>query len=248
MMPVSEAAASVYRLDFSQQGEPMGMGRVVTLTLTLAVAFVSQAAAAIITTGPYQWQVAGGGNDHYYMLVMPDSPQTTDDNFSWFEARNAAAATIYNGSAGHLVTVTSFGEDEFLRTTFENEIEIRNYPTSTGDFVWIGLTDQTAEGNYQWLTGESFSYSNWASTEPNNLGNEDFVHIWRRYEGTNQDGWSWNDKQAGPFLPDSRWGYIVEFDGPFVAPVPEPTTLAIWSLLSGIGLVVGHRKRRRKAV
>ena len=29
--------------------------------------------------------------------------------------------------------------------------------------------------------------------------------------------------------------------------VPEPTTLAIWSLLGGIGLVVGHRRRRRRA-
>lgn len=31
------------------------------------------------------------------------------------------------------------------------------------------------------------------------------------------------------------------------ATVPEPTTLAIWSLLGGIGLVFGHRRRKRKA-
>lgn len=32
-----------------------------------------------------------------------------------------------------------------------------------------------------------------------------------------------------------------------VTATPEPTTLAIWSVLGGIGLVVGHRRRRRKA-
>lgn len=31
------------------------------------------------------------------------------------------------------------------------------------------------------------------------------------------------------------------------ANIPEPTTLAIWSVLGGIGLAVGHRRRRRKA-
>lgn len=29
--------------------------------------------------------------------------------------------------------------------------------------------------------------------------------------------------------------------------IPEPTALAIWSVLGGIGLVAGHRRRQRKA-
>lgn len=189
-------------------------------------------------------ETANGGNGHYYQLVMPDAPQSTDDNFSWSEARDAAAGTTLYGSNGHLVTITSFDEDEFLRTTFEDEIQIRDFPTLPGDFVWIGLSDQTTEGNYQWITGESFSYTNWASTEPNNLGDEDFVHIWRRFEGGNQDGWSWNDNGNGPFLPDSRWGYLVEFDGPFVAAVPEPASMFLFlSGASCFGILYSRRRR-----
>ena len=36
-------------------------------------------------------------------------------------------------------------------------------------------------------------------------------------------------------------------DGGIVSTVPEPRTLAIWSLLGGIGMLVGHRRHRRNA-
>ena len=47
-------------------------------------------------------------------------------------------------------------------------------------------------------------------------------------------------------------GYADTFHGHVLvrednAAVPEPTTLAIWSILGGIGLVIGHRRRIRKA-
>lgn len=219
------------------------------MVLLVAVCASEPALAGIVTTGALQWQVADGGNGHYYELVMPDAPQSTADNFSWFDARDAAAASQFNGAFGHLATITSFGEDEFLRTTFEGNIQIRDFPHGLpGDFVWIGLTDQDSEGQYTWITGEAFSYSHWASTEPNNLGDEDFVHIWRRYENGNNDGWSWNDKNPGPFLPDSRWGYIVEYDGPFTAPVPEPASFAIWGSIGLFGVAICWRRKRMHAV
>lgn len=36
------------------------------------------------------------------------------------------------------------------------------------------------------------------------------------------------------------------YDNVRLSQVPEPTTLAIWSLLGGIGLVAGHRRRRHR--
>lgn len=217
------------------------------LPLLILAASASFAHAGIITHGPHEWKFADGGNGHFYSLVFPDNPQSADDNFSWFEARDAAANTVFQGSVGHLVTVTSAAEDAFLRQTFESFLQIRDFPNwLPGDFAWIGLTDELAEGQYQWITGEAFSYSNWASTEPNNLGDEDFVHYWRRFENGNNDGWSWNDKGAGPFLPDSRWGYIVEFDGPFEA-VPEPASGTLWGL-GAVGLICSAQFRKHRAL
>lgn len=51
-----------------------------------------------------------------------------------------------------------------------------------------------------------------------------------------------------PSEPDSSTGsWLVRVPAPPGGPIPEPTTLAIWSVLGGIGLVVGHRRRKRKA-
>lgn len=40
---------------------------------------------------------------------------------------------------------------------------------------WIGATDEITEGEFKWVTGETFSYTNWISGQPNNSGNEDYV-------------------------------------------------------------------------
>lgn len=43
---------------------------------------------------------------------------------------------------------------------------------------WIGLTDEVVEGTWVWVDGTVASYFNWNAGEPNNLGNEDYVHFW----------------------------------------------------------------------
>lgn len=95
------------------------------------------------------------------------------------------------------------------------------------------------ENDFKWITGEPFIYSNWCAREPSNNidpsfpAGEDHVH----YQRIGGD-WAWND-----VINSETMGYIAEFDA---GPVPEPTTVALWSAL-GIGLVVGHRRRKRKA-
>jgi hypothetical protein len=48
--------------------------------------------------------------------------------------------------------------------------------------TWIGLTDASAEGDFQWVTGpegvQPLTYGHWLPGEPNNAGDEDFVE-WR---------------------------------------------------------------------
>ena len=99
---------------------------------------------------------------------------------SWTTAKSNCAAM-----GGYLVTVTTSGENSFLYNL---------WPSG-----WIGLTDEVTEGTWKWVTGETYSYSNWNSGEPNNSGNEDYVQF--------VSNGKWNDLNN-----NSSLAYVIEFD------------------------------------
>src|SRR5690349_10903698 len=75
--------------------------------------------------------------------------------------------------------------------------------------------------------------------EPNNLGNEDYVHYFRRDFGAGPL-WSWNDSAASP--PFSGYGsYFIEFERPSSS-VPEPAAAEL--LAVGIIWLCSRRQRR----
>jgi len=98
----------------------------------------------------------------------------------WSTARSNCQAM-----GGYLVTITSAGENNFVFNT---------WPSG-----WIGLTDEVNEGTWRWVTGETYSYSNWNSGEPNNAGNEDYVQF--------VSNGKWNDLPNNVSLP-----YVLEFN------------------------------------
>ena len=65
---------------------------------------------------------------------------------------------------------------------------------------WTGLNDQANEGSFVWSSGQYSGYTNWHSGEPNNVGNEDCMQIFRF-------GWdyTWNDEPCG-----SAFKYVCE--------------------------------------
>lgn len=84
-----------------------------------------------------------------------------------------AAQSYAQGLGGNLVTINDQAEQSWLVTTFG----------SSSQLLWIGYTDQQAEGTFQWINGESSTYTNWDSgssggppQQPDNHnGNEDYV-------------------------------------------------------------------------
>jgi hypothetical protein len=190
------------------------------------LAMASQAGAGVVV----EWRTEDGGNGHFYELV--------DQRVTWPMAKAAAESMSFMGLPGHLATITSAAENEFIATN-----------VLAGDAIdigaWIGLTDDENFGGsesfgqpnrmvdgWHWVTGEPVSFTAWNSfsAEPNNgvpnhSGDEDWaiLFFWRGDA-------VWNDQTAFYAPP-----FIVEYE-PAQAAVPEPASLLIWAAL---GLVVG---------
>ena len=107
------------------------------------------------------WPVSAGGNGHIYKF--------TDVIGTWSEAEAEAVA-----QGGHLVTINDATENQWVFDTFEN----------SGPNFWIGFYQDHDDpsysepgGGWKWISGEPVTYTNWISFEPNNNGNEDWVHM-----------------------------------------------------------------------
>jgi len=182
-----------------------------------------------------QWKVEDGGNGHYYALVFPSDP---NNNYTWEAANQAASQMTYNGLPGHLATVTSAEENAFLQSSFESKFIPTPYDGGPGDIAYIGL--HKVNGEWQWVTGEPFSYSNWHPGDPKADPNPyDSVMYWTWFAG-----WKWNDNEgfALPVYRDRHSGFIVEFQA-----VPEASStlmLAFGSICFGGFLAMKRRFRQ----
>jgi uncharacterized repeat protein (TIGR01451 family) len=133
-----------------------------------------------------QTPILNPANGHYYLAVA--------GSINWYNAQTAAEARSYLGARGHLATITSLAEKDFLNA---------NMPQA-GYGYWLGGFQPPGSpeprDNWQWVTGEPWTYTNWSGGEPNNLGDEDGLVTW--------GGFTWNDGNRGGNLS----GYIVEFE------------------------------------
>lgn len=127
----------------------------------------------------------------YYLLNANSWPQS-------------AAEAVSLG--GHLVTVDDDTENTWVYTAFSLFGGVQRG-------LWIGLNDQALERSFVWANGSGSTYRNWASGEPNNAGDEDFVFIYPPNEGR---GPTWNDSSgAGQPYPIS--GVVEVENGPCLA-------------------------------
>lgn len=126
-------------------------------------------------------------NGHYYEVVLP----TTLD---WLGTKADAQTRTYRGLRGHLATVTSDQEDQFITTQLPNAVPL--------NVVFGGYQDKTAPdysepaGGWRWVTGEPWGYTDWNPGEPNNSmnGDETYLHFlsnghWNDYPGAGPQGY-----------------------------------------------------------
>jgi hypothetical protein len=154
---------------------------------------------------------SGGGpvlnpaNCHYYEAIA------VSEGILWPAANASAESHTFNGVQGHLVTITSQQETDFIVANFPQAV---SGPGS--NYYWTGGFQQPGspepDGGWQWVTGESFVYTNWATGEPNNMGGEDYLLFWNP-SGSGK----WNDGQG---TISTQAGYIVEYEPPDTTP-PE---------------------------
>jgi len=110
----------------------------------LLLTFAARWAAA----DPVQWATSG----HWYEAVT--SPQLT-----WEQAGQAAVARSWMSMQGHLATITSQAEEDFLSSV----MPAGNYWLAAYQDPWDSPPDQ----NWHWQTEEPWIYTNWAPREPN---------------------------------------------------------------------------------
>ena len=139
--------------------------------------------------------------NHYYEVVTGN----------WLQAEDNAQL-----KGGHLVTINNHEEELWLQANFGYAL------------YWIGFYDSVTEGTWEWVSGESSTYTNWAIGEPNNAyGKEDWAAM--NYSSDEK----WNDYDVGNLCQGiAEWA---------AAPVPEPATCLLF--LVGIVGIIGIKKK-----
>lgn len=112
----------------------------------------------------------------------------------------AAAKADAEARGGHLATITSVSEWNEICRLF-----------SIQELLGCWLGGRKSDGEWQWVTGEKWDYTNWRSGQPDNLnGTQDCLWLHVDYNG------KWDDIEG-----DIRGGgkYLLEYDGTVDPPV-----------------------------
>lgn len=177
------------------------------------------ALAASATADPVVWEV----NGHCYEAIE------TGGGLDWFECRDLAVTY-----GGHLATIESAEENAFVYSLVQDRPEfwfVDGAGNTEGPYLGGFQEEDASEpaGDWQWVTGETWAYTNWKWGEPNNSGgNEDALVFFEHGDQTQSPPYgaaTWND--VGLTSTEIR-GFILE------GMCTVPGEAATWSTLKAL--------------
>lgn len=177
-----------------------------------AIPSINEQIQTLLASNPGLNYSSDTGN--FYELV------TTQE--TWANALSTSETMQLNGVNGHLVTITSQAENDFVEAIH------------LGNVIWLAASDEAVEGEWRWMagpeTGQQFwqgniggspvggMFNQWDNNEPNDYQTgEDYATMW-------QGGGDWNDN-GGPGNPGMTEDYVVEWEGSdvLITPPTEPS-------------------------
>ena len=164
--------------------------KVVSLILTVLILFVSVPPVfAEQTPSSVTW------SGHTYTRF--DTPMT------WKEAKDYCAS-----QGGYLVTITSAAENETVKNLVAGGQKAQ---------YWLGATDEAAEGDWVWVTGERYTYEPEDCAVDNAFGREHYMQMYRHNWGDASGLGHWNDSSNDnhidgeeAFFATEHVGFIME--------------------------------------
>jgi len=168
----------------------------------------------------------GSYNNVTYIAVL------TTGGITWTAAEADAIAM-----GGQLASVTSAGEDQFIYSLISSDASLWAAVGGGAVGPWIGGYKQG--GSWHWSDGSAFSYSNWATDQPDNYGGtENYIQF---YSDHSLMANTWNDAPNNTTgdpnhvgVPNPQ-GYVVEL-------VPEAGTTSLFLLGVAVSAVYCFRK------
>ncbi len=150
------------------------------------------------------WYMESQETSNMSLYIDDDNILSTSDGhryqvFDLGETSWQAAKAYCEAQGGHLATITSQSENDYIL----GFLKIINCGSA-----YFGLSDSGTEGDWRWVTGERYLYSNWASGEPDNgNGGENYGMFYSGYENG-----KWNDGDFGVNTPGNATAFICEWD------------------------------------
>ncbi len=189
--------------------------------------------------GPVQWSESRGGNGHWYEVV------SVPGGITWTDAKQAA-----QDKGGYLATITSAEENAFVYSLVDDD-RFWKLVGNNDDGPWLGGAYDRKGGDWRWVTGEPWDYTNWYPGQPDHqqvppdrLYPQDSLHFYGGdYKRTPMWDDDWHETATGSVAYVVEWNsrpwlrhdHAMQFDGTRYATVPQSTkftsgdfTISLW--------------------
>ena len=157
---------------------------------TVALTLASGAGYTVGTTTAVTGTISN--DDSTNPIFNYNGSQYTLTNLGTWQQAQAQAQSL----GGNLVTINSQEEQDWLVSTFGGNEEL-----------WIGLTDEVTEGQFNWASNETSTYTNWFPGQPDNGGPQGEDYVVMNFGAAGQ----WNDyPDPNILVPRTAFRGIIE--------------------------------------